>query len=72
MEAAGIAAVIRSEYTSYDQKTEERNFGINSLQRVEVRFIKQADLPVPAQYEQIESQPETLNTPIENQIISVE
>ncbi len=47
LEAKGITVKTRSEYTSFDQKREERNFGINSLQRVEIRFVRDADLPEP-------------------------
>lgn len=45
IEGEGFKVKIRSEYTSFDQRREERNFGINSLHRVEVRFARQADLP---------------------------
>lgn len=47
IEGEGFKVKIRSDYTSFDQKREERNFGINSLHRVEVRFARQADLPEP-------------------------
>ena len=41
IEAAGLNVEIRSEYTSFDQKRKERNFGINSFHRVEVRLSKE-------------------------------
>ncbi len=45
LEEEGIKVKPRSEYTSFDQRREEFNFGINSLHRVEVRLIKTPDLP---------------------------
>ncbi len=49
IEAGGLTAQIRSEYTSFDQKRDERNFGVNSFHRVEVRFSRNTDLPDPAE-----------------------
>jgi len=53
IEAAGLNVKIRSEYASFDQKREERDFGINSFHRVEVRLSKKADVLDQSQ-EQIE------------------
>jgi hypothetical protein len=40
----GIEATTRAEYRSYNQKREERNYGVNSFHRVEVRLVKNVDV----------------------------
>ncbi len=67
LESEGIIVQTRSEYTSFDQKREERHYGINSLHRVEIRFVRNADLPdmepQPAPPEANQSQSQLQNAP---------
>lgn len=46
LEAAGIKAVTKAEYRTYNQRQEERAFGINSFQRVEIRPVNNS-APLP-------------------------
>lgn len=64
LEERGFAVDTRGEYTSFAQQRDERNFGINSFHRVEVRFTRDADLPEPLSEDEL-LQPEDGNASLE-------